>query len=92
VNNQILATSHRDSKESGDRKKLNNSEIPTAPATQAPHDELIAALLQSPNLRGWERSYVVATRNTKRRSERQLEKVRAIAARFGLIADQGGAK
>ncbi len=72
----------------GDRKKLNNSEIPTASATQAPHDELIAALLESPDLKGWERTYVLAAQNTKRRSAKQIQKIQAIATRLGLT--EGG--
>jgi hypothetical protein len=72
---------HADSKEPGDREK---------PQTQAPHDELIAALLESPDLKGWERSYALATRNTKRRSDKQIQKIKAIATRLGI--SEGGSE
>lgn len=52
-------------------------------------DELIATLLESPDLRGWERAYVTAAKATKRRSERQIQKLQAIASWLG-IAIEGG--
>jgi hypothetical protein len=54
-------------------------------------EDLIATLLQCPNLRGWERSYVIATKNTRRRGRRQLEKLEAIATRLGIaLVLEGG--
>jgi len=54
-------------------------------------EELIEKLLQCCQLRGWERSYVLAAKATKRRSKRQIEKVEAIAAHLSQsLLKEGG--
>jgi hypothetical protein len=53
-------------------------------------DDLIDTLLKSHSLRGWERSYLNAAKATKRRSERQIEKLQAIATRLG-VSEEGEA-
>lgn len=47
-------------------------------------EELIEKLLQSPQLRGWERLFVSTISKCPKPGSRQLEKVQAIATRLGV--------
>lgn len=46
---------------------------------------LCSPLLESPNLRGWERLFVKTLAKSPRPGRKQLEKLEAIAARLGYI-------
>jgi hypothetical protein len=67
-------------------------ESPTNAAKRQRENELIAELLQVPNLGTWERMFLRSVLKTQKRSPKQTQKLSEIASRLGFSNFNGGAR